>query len=106
LVRCGGFDHNFSLDGPMGTLHSAALAHSDVTGITMAVETTLPGIQFYTGNFIHPKTPGKGGCAYSTWHGYCLETQFFPDSPNQPEFISPILRAGETYDHTTVFRFS
>ena len=90
----------------MGTLHPAALAHSDVTGITMAVETTLPGIQFYTGNFIHPKTPGKGGCAYSTWHGYCLETQFFPDSVNHPEWQQPFVKADGVWESVTRYAFA
>ena len=106
LLRCGGFDHNFAIDGPMGILRPAASAHSQTTGISMEVETTLPGMQFYTGNFIYPKTIGKNGCNYRPWQGYCLETQFFPNSPNQSNFPSPVLKAGEAYDHTTVFRFS
>lgn len=106
LLRCGGFDHSYVIDGPMGTLRPAARAYSPATGIGMEVETTMPGVQFYTGNFIYPKTVGKGGCIYGPWHGFCLETQFFPDAPNQPDFPSPVLKAGEKYDHTTVFRFT
>lgn len=106
LVACGGFDHNFVIDGHMGTLRPAAKAYSPRTGITMEVETTLPGIQFYSGNYIHPKLRGKGDAPYAPWQGFCLETQFFPDSPNQPAFPSPVLKAGETFNHTTVFKFS
>lgn len=106
LLRCGGFDHNYVIDGQMGTLRPAARAYSPVTGICMEVETTLPGMQFYTGNFIYPKTVGKGGCGYAPWHGFCLETQFFPDAPNQPNFPSPVLKAGGEYHHSTIFRFA
>jgi aldose 1-epimerase len=106
LLQCGGFDHNYAIDGPVGTLRPAARVHSDATGISMDVETTLPGIQFYTGNFIYPKTIGKGSSNYGPWHGFCLETQFFPNSPNQSNFPSPVLKAGEPYNHTTIFRFS
>jgi aldose 1-epimerase len=101
-----GFDHNFAIDGSVGTLRPAVAAYSPETGIRMEMATTLPGIQFYTGNFIYPKTVGKGGCNYTPWQGYCLETQFFPNSPNQPNFLSPVLKAGEKYDHTTEFCFS
>lgn len=72
----------------------------------MSTETTLPGIQFYTANFIEQGRPGKGGTVYGPHHAFCLETQSFPDSPNQPRFPSCILRAGERYDHTTRYVFS
>jgi len=100
-----GYDHNYVLDGPAGTLRPAAKACSAKSGIAMEVETTLPGLQFYTANFIEDGWPGKGGAVYGPRHGFCLETQFFPDSPNQPGFPSAILTAGAEYDHTTRFSF-
>lgn len=106
LVQGRGYDHNYVVDGPQGTLRPAARAHSDATGITMETETTLPGVQLYTANYIDQGRPGKGGAVYGPRCAFCLETQFFPDSPNQPKFPSAILRAGEQYDHTTRFRFS
>lgn len=101
-----GFDHNYVIDGDIGTLRPAAGVYDSKTGIAMDVKTTMPGMQFYTGNYIPNKAQGKGGCRYGSHHGFCLETQFFPDSPNQPSFPSPILKAGEKYDHCTSFRFS
>ena len=101
-----GYDHNYVVDGPVGTLRPAARAFSSKTGIVMETETTLPGMQLYTANFLPEGCPGKGGASYGPRHAFCLETQFFPDSPNQPAFPSTVLRAGERYDHTTRFRFS
>lgn len=100
-----GFDHNYVIDGTIGTLRPAAKAYADKTGITMDVVTTMPGLQFYTGNYIPRRCHGKGGHVYGSYHGFCLETQFFPDSPNQPAFPSPVLKAGDSYDHCTCFRF-
>ena len=101
-----GYDHNYVVDGPVGTLRPAARAFSSKTGIVMETETTLPGMQLYTANFLPEGCPGKSGASYGPRHAFCLETQFFPDSPNQPVFPSTLLRAGERYDHTTRFRFS
>lgn len=106
LVQAGGYDHNWVLDGEVGKLHPAAWAYSPTNGIVMQMETTLPGVHFYTGNFLNRGLTGKSGSTYGPRHGFCLETQFFPDSPNQPTFPSAVLNAGSTYDHTTVFRFS
>ena len=106
LVQAKGYDHNFALDRTGAGLSPAARVFSAQTGITMEVSTTLPGIQFYTGNYLNEGRRGKGGCAYGPRHGFCLETQFFPNSPNCPAFPSPLLRPGETYDHETVFSFS
>lgn len=106
LVWGRGYDHNFVVDGRPGVLRPAARAYSEKTGIAMEVETTSPGIQFYTGNFIEEGRQGKGGAVYGFRHGFCLETQHFPDSPNQPAFPSCILRAGERYEQTTRFVFS
>ena len=106
LRFAGGYDHNWVIDGAAGTLRDAASAHSDETGISLAVETTLPGLQFYTGNFLEGCPIGKGGTIYGNRAGFCLETQFYPDAIHHANFPQPVLHAGETYHHTTVFRFS
>jgi len=106
IRRAGGYDHNFAIDGEIGMLRPAAWAWSEESGIAMALSTTQPGVQLYTGNFLNEGRRGKGGCAYGRHHGFCLETQHFPDSPNRPQFPSPVLRAGEIYEHMAVFAFS
>lgn len=100
-----GYDHNFVVDGTPGTLRPAARACSGKTGISMEVETTTPGVQLYTANFLGPSCPGKDGAVYNPRDAFCLETQYFPDSPNQPAFPSSILRAGDVFEEETVFRF-
>jgi aldose 1-epimerase len=72
----------------------------------LEVRTTEPGMQFYTGNFLDGTISGKGGVVYARRSGLCLETQHFPDSPNQPAFPSTVLRPGENFHSTTVFTFS
>ena len=106
LLQAKGYDHNYIVDGACGVLRPAAMATSDLTGITMQVDTTLPGIQLYTANFINEGRIGKGNCTYGPRHAFCLETQYYPDAINHPNFPSPILKAGELYSHETVFRFS
>jgi len=106
LKQAGGYDHNYVVDGQIGTLRSAAIARCAASGVAMQVDTTLPGIQFYTANYLQAGRSGKGGCTYGPRHGFCLETQFFPDSPNQPAFPAALLKAGEVFDHKTVFSFS
>jgi aldose 1-epimerase len=76
------------------------------TGRVMEVWTTEPGIQFYTGNFLDGSLTGKDGKVYHYRYGFCLEPQHFPDSPNKPEFPSVVLRKGQKYRTTTVYRFS
>ena len=105
LLNARGYDHNYVIDGDIGTLRPAAKARSRETGISLQVETTLPGVHFYTANNLPQGHNGKNGYTYGPYHGFCLETQFFPDAPNQPTFPSPILKAGEEYCHDTVFRF-
>ena len=75
------------------------------TGRTLEVLTTEPGVQFYTGNFLDGKAKGKGGATYEQYGAFCLEAQFFPDSPNQPMFPSVVLKPGEEYTQTTVYKF-
>jgi aldose 1-epimerase len=102
----GGYDHNFVLNGAMGTLRTAARVSEATTGRVMEVLTTEPGVQFYTGNFLDGTITGKGGKVYNKRAAFCLETQHFPDSPNQPKFPTTELKPGARYDTTTVFRFS
>ena len=95
----GGYDHNFCLGGG----HAATL-ESAVTGIRMDTFTDLPGVQFYAGNCIAPQQ-GKGGVLYNVRTGFCLETQYFPNSANDPAFAHPIFDAGQKYKTTTIYRF-
>lgn len=106
LVWGHGYDHNFVVDGQPGVMRPAARAYSGATGVGMEVETDSPGMQFYTANFVEDGRKGKGGAVYGFRHGFCLETQHFPDSPNRPDFPSATLKAGERYDQTTRFRFT
>lgn len=101
-----GYDHNFVLTRWDGKLRLAATVREPKSGRFMEVLTTEPGVQFYCGNFLDGSNVGKGGHAYQHRSGFCLETQHFPDSPNHPAFPSTILRPGEVYRHTTVYRFS
>ena len=101
-----GYDHCWVLADSSTTLHPAATLREPTSGRVMEVLTTEPAIQFYCGNFLDGKVIGKGGVAYQHRTGLCLETQHYPDSPNQPKFPSTVLRPGETYRTTTVYRFS
>jgi aldose 1-epimerase len=101
-----GYDHNFVLPHPGGDPVLIARVWEPTTGRVMEVETTQPGVQLYTGNFLDGSLTGKGGEVYKQHSGFCLETQHFPDSPNQPTFPSAILRPGETFAQTTVYRFT
>jgi aldose 1-epimerase len=100
-----GYDHNFVLNSSDGSLALAARVYEPATGRIMEVYTTEPGIQFYSGNFLNGKVVGKGGKAYHHRYAFCLETQHFPDSPNKPEFPSTILRPGQIYRHTCIYKF-
>jgi aldose 1-epimerase len=105
LRRGRGYDHNFVLNRPGTGLVLAARVVEPKSGRTLEVSTTEPGLQFYSGNFLDGTIKGKGGTVYEHRTGFCLETQHFPDSPNQPDFPSTILRPGETYRSQTVFTF-
>jgi aldose 1-epimerase len=102
----GGYDHNFVLDGTAGTMRVAAKAWSPKTGRLLEVLTVEPGLQFYSGNFLDGTLVGKSGAAYKFRSGFCLETQHYPDSPNQPSFPSTVLKPGQQYKTTTIYRFS
>lgn len=103
----GGYDHNFVLDDWTGdgALRLAARLRDPVSGRVMEVLTTEPGLQFYSGNFLDGTDVGKDGTVYEYRSGLCLETQHWPDSPNQPEFPSTVLRPGEKFESRTVYRF-
>ena len=102
-----GYDHNWVLEGAgKGGLQLAAQVFEPSSGRVLEVDTTEPGIQFYSGNFLDGKDRGKRGEFYAHRTGFCLETQHFPDSPNHPNFPSTELKPGQTYRTTTVLRFS
>jgi aldose 1-epimerase len=102
----GGYDHNYVLRKKTGELALASRLFDPGTGRQVDVLTTQPGIQFYSGNFLDGTIVGKGGKVYKKHYGLCLETQHFPDSPNQPSFPNTILKPGEKYSEKTVYRFS
>jgi len=102
----GGYDHNFVLRGRLGELRTVARLHDPESGRTLEVTTTEPGLQFYAGTWLDGSIIGKLGQAYEKYSGCCLETQHFPDSPNHPSFPSVVLKSGEEYRTTTVYRFS
>jgi aldose 1-epimerase len=103
----GGYDHNFVLRSSAAPGESlAARVVEPTTGRVLEVWTTEPGVQFYTGNFLDGKTVGKGGLAYPRRSAFCLETQHYPDSPNQPKFPSVVLKPGERYHTITTYKFS
>jgi len=100
-----GYDHNWVLNGNPGTLRVAAVVTDPESGRKLTVDTTEPGVQFYTGNFLDGSLTGRHGVKYEFRTGFCLETQHFPDSPNHPDFPSTILRPGVTRHSTTTFTF-
>lgn len=101
----GGYDHNFVLNRKGDALQLAARVVEPKSGRVLEVATTEPGMQLYTGNFLDGGIKGKGGLAYGRHGGFCLETQHYPDSPNQPDFPSTVVRPGITYSTRTVFKF-
>ncbi|SPE27137.1 Aldose 1-epimerase [Candidatus Sulfotelmatomonas gaucii] len=105
LKRAGGYDFNFVLNGKPGTMRVAAIATDPASGRKLTVETTEPGVQFYSGNFLDGSLTGWNGVKYEKHGGFCLETQHFPDSPNHPDFPSTELKPGETMHSTTTFTF-
>jgi aldose 1-epimerase len=107
LQYAKGYDHNFVLISGADSLKQAAIITGTKTGISLEVLTTEPGMQFYGGNFLSGKdSDGKGGKSYPFRNAFCLETQHFPDSPNQPNFPSTILRPGQVYKTLSIYRFS
>lgn len=103
IIAKNGYDHNFCIDE--GTQGAFATVYDPESGRVMEVTTDMPGVQLYTGNFLDA-IPGKGGTLMNKHAGFCLETQFYPDSPNQPNFPNCIYKAGEKFESTTSFKFS
>lgn len=105
IMQGEGYDHNWVLRAYNGEVHLVAGARDKESGRGMLVYTDMPGIQFYTGNFLDSSLTGKDGADYPSRSGYCFETQFFPNAINMPEFVQPILRVGEVFKSTTVYQF-
>jgi len=101
-----GYDHNYILNKQGQGIRLAASVYAPSTGIAMDILTEQPAIQFYGGNFMDGTEIGKAGKPYGFREGFCLETQHYPDSPNQPQFPSTVVRPGETYTHTCIYKFS
>lgn len=107
VIENGGYDHNFALDGwSRGSIRSVARLRDPKSGRVMEVFTTQPGMQFYSGNFLDGSLIGKGGVPYEQYAALCLETQHYPDSPNHQNFPSTVLRVGETYHESTIYKFT
>jgi aldose 1-epimerase len=101
-----GYDHNWVLNRYGGSLRLVASVYEPTTGRVLEVHTTEPGLQFYCGNFLDGTITGKYGTVYHKRHGFCLETQHFPDSPNKPNFPSTVLKPGDKYTSTTIYKFT
>jgi aldose 1-epimerase len=101
-----GYDHNYVVDGFPGKLRPVATVYDPESGRVMDVSSTEPGVQFYTGNFLDGSLVGKKGVRYGQYWGLALETQHFPDAMNQSNFISDVLKAGQLYRSTTVYKFT
>ena len=106
IILGKGYDHNWVLNTNGSDTFKAAQAVDENTGIVMDVYTTTPGIQFYSANFLDGSDIGKDKAIYNMRNGFCLETQYFPNSINCSNFKSPILKAGEEYKHKTIYKFS
>ena len=101
-----GYDHNFVIDGTVGTLRPALRLEDPVSGRVMEMSATAPGVQFYSGNFLDGTVVGKNGRVYRQGDGLAFEPQTYPDAPNRPDFPSARLDPGETYVNAMVLRFS
>lgn len=107
LVNGNGYDHCFVINKEaFGDLALAAEVTSPVTGICLRVYTTMPGVQFYSGNYLNSEYPGLEGKPYSVRQAFCLEPEYFPDSPNQSGFPDCMLKPGKTWEETMIFQFS
>ena len=104
LKICGGYDHNFCVN-TNGEFKTFAMAYSEKTGVMMECKTNLPGVQFYSGNFLDGVN-GKNGAIYNKRAGFCLETQVYPNAINCPEYPTYVLKAGEEYSTKTSYKFS
>ena len=102
----GGYDHNWVIDKPLGQYGLMATVFEPTSGRVMEVFSDEPGLQFYSGNFLDGSNKGKGGLVYQYRNGFCMEPQHYPDSPNQPNFPSVVLKPGQTFHNTIVYKFS
>ena len=100
----GGYDHNWVLDGEEGVMRHIATVEELASGRIMETYTDLPGVQFYAGNF-QTEEKGKNGAVYNKRTGLCLETQYYPDTANKPQFPSAVFGPGREYDTTTIYKF-
>ena len=105
LKQCGGYDHNYCINDWDGSLKVAATVFDDESGIVMETLTDLPGVQFYIGNYVGGEK-GKNGAVYNQRQGLCLESQYFPNSANDPAFARPLFDENKGFKSTTVYRFS
>jgi aldose 1-epimerase len=105
LQFAGGFDHNWVINDYDGTLKKAAWAYAKDTGITLTAFTTLPGIQFYSGNYLEDAPAGKKGSTIAKRCGFCLESQYFPNALKNPNFLQPILKKDQVYHEVTTYQF-
>jgi aldose 1-epimerase len=105
LVMARGYDHNWILNKPAGKLGLIGTVYDSSSGRVLEALTTEPAVQFYSGNYLDGTLVGKGGRAYQQRNGLCLEPQHYPDSPNQPQFPSTVLKPGEKYKNTIIYRF-
>ena len=105
MTAAGGYDHNYVLNKPLGEYGLAATLKEEKSGRVMDVYTDMPGMQLYSGNFMHGETVGKDGYVYKKRDALCLETQYYPDAIHFPQWPSPILRAGEKYHFVTAYAF-
>jgi aldose 1-epimerase len=101
-----GYDHNWVINKRAGELSLMARVEEPITGRVLEVLSTEPGLQFYSGNFLDGSQTGKGGWVYQFRNAFCMEPQHFPNSPNQPNFPSVVLKPGQTYKNTIIYRFS
>lgn len=104
LIMCRGYDHNFCVNGEAGKLRLVAKVKDEKSGRKLEVMSDLPGVQLYTGNFIDGSETGKDGIVLKQHYGFCLETQYYPDTPNHPDFPGCTFDAGEKFKSTTIFK--
>ena len=106
LTNGNGYDHNFVINrNHSGDIEFAARVVDPSTGRILEMWTTQPGVQFYTGNFLNGTNVGKGNKTYVKHAGFCLEAQHYPDSPNEPSYPTTVLKPGQAYRQTTVYKF-
>lgn len=104
LIMCRGYDHNFCVNGEKGKLRPVAKVKDEQSGRKLEVYSDLPGVQLYTGNFLDGSEIGKDGIALGKHYGFCLETQYYPDTPNHSDFPQCTFKKGEAFVSTTIFK--